>query len=123
MFRKVLAVYLAVAIFVIGFVQSAGAAFIPSELTMNSKIEDMQKVQKFLEMKIVSQRLKDFGYSEKEIMDRLNSLDEQTLHSLALKIDELKVAGDAGLAIVLALVIIALVVLIINLTGHRVVVK
>ncbi|MCX7987865.1 MAG: PA2779 family protein [Thermodesulfovibrio sp.] len=123
MFRKVLAVYLAVAVFVIGFVQSAGAAFIPSELTMNSKIEDMQKVQKFLEMKIVSQRLKDFGYSEKEIIDRLNSLDEQTLHSLALKIDELKVAGDAGLAIVLALVIIALVVLIINLTGHRVVVK
>lgn len=123
MLRKVLAVYLCVAIFIIGFVQSAGAALIPSELSLNSKVEDMQKVQKFLEMKIVSQRLKDFGYSEKEIMDRLNSLDEQTLHSLALKIDEVKVAGDAGLAIVLALVIIALVVLIINLTGHRVVVK
>ncbi|MCX8033728.1 MAG: PA2779 family protein [Thermodesulfovibrio sp.] len=123
MFRKVLAVYLAVAVFVIGFVQSAGAAFIPSEVTMNSKIEDIQKVQKFLEIKIVSQRLKDFGYSEKEIMDRLSSLDEQTLHSLALKIDELKVGGDVGLAIVLALVIIALVILIINLTGHRVVVK
>jgi len=40
-----------------------------------------------------------------------------------LKIDELKVAGDAGVAIILALVIIALVVLIINLTGHRVAVK
>ncbi len=123
MFKKVLAVYLAVAVFFIGFVQSAGAAFIPSEVTLNSKVENLEKVQKFLEMKIVSQRLKDFGYSEKEIMDRLNNLDEQTLHSLALKIDELKVAGDAGLAIVLALVIIALVVLIINLTGHRVVVK
>lgn len=123
MFRKVLAIYLCVAIFIIGFVQSAGATLIPSELSLNSKIEDMQKVQKFLEMKIVSQRLKDFGYSEREIMDRLNSLDAQTLHSLALKIDEVKVAGDAGLAIILALVIIALVVLIINLTGHRVVVK
>lgn len=123
MFKKLMAVYLAVAVFFIGFVQSAGAAFIPSEVSLNSKVQDMEKVQKFLEMKIVSQRLKDFGYSEKEIMDRLNSLDEQTLHSLALKIDELKVAGDAGLAIILALVIIALVVLIINLTGHRVVVK
>lgn len=123
MFKKLMAVYLAVAIFFIGFIQSAGAAFIPSEVTLNSKVEDMEKVQKFLEMKIVSQRLKDFGYSEKEIMDRLSSLDEQTLHSLALKIDEVKVAGDAGLAIILALVIIALVVLIINLTGHRVVVK
>ncbi|GAB6184234.1 PA2779 family protein [Thermodesulfovibrio hydrogeniphilus] len=123
MFKKLLSVYLIVAIFVIGFVQSAGAAFIPTEVTLNTKGEDLQKIQKFLEMKIVSQRLKDFGYSEKEIMDRLNSLDEQTLHNLALKIDELKVAGDAGLAVILALVIIALVVLIINLTGHRVVVK
>lgn len=123
MFKKLMAVYLAVAVFFIGFVQSAGAAFIPSEVTLNSKVEDLGKVQKFLEMKIVSQRLKDFGYSEKEIIDRLNNLDEQTLHSLALKIDEMKVAGDAGLAIILALVIIALVVLIINLTGHRVVVK
>lgn len=123
MFKKLMAVYLAVVVFFIGFIQSAGAAFIPSEVTLNSKIENLEKVQKFLEMKIVSQRLKDFGYSEKEIIDRLNSLDEQTLHSLALKIDEVKVAGDAGLAVILALVIIALVVLIINLTGHRVVVK
>ncbi len=123
MLKKVLALYLSVAIFFIGFVQSAGAAFIPSEVTLNSKSEDLQKIQKFLEMKIISQRLKDFGYSEKEIFDRINTLDEQTLHSLALKIDELKIAGDAGAAVILALVIIALVVLIINLTGHRVVVK
>lgn len=123
MFKKFLSIYLIVAILVIGMVQSATAAFIPSELTLNTKAQDLEKVQKFLEMKIVSQRLKDFGYSEKEIMDRLSKLDEATLHNLALKIDEIKVAGDAGLAVILALVIIALVVLIINLTGHRVVVK
>lgn len=123
MFKKILAVYLVIAIFFIGFVQSAGAAFIPSEATLNSKIDDMEKVQKFLQMKIVSQRLKDFGYSEKEIMDRLNNLDGQSIHTIALKIDELKVAGDAGLALVLALVIIALIIIIINLTGHRVVIK
>lgn len=123
MLRKFIAIYLALAVFVIGFVQSAPAAFIPSDVTLNKKAEDLEKIQKFLEMKIVSQRLKDFGYSEKEIMDRLAQLDENTLHSLALKIDELKVAGDAGAAIILALVIIVLVLLIINLTGHRVVVK
>lgn len=123
MFKKFLSVYLIVAIFIIGMVQSAGAGFVPSELSLATKSQDIEKLQKFLEMKVVSQRLKDFGYSEKEIMDRLSMLDEQTLHSLALKVDEIKVAGDAGLAIILALVIIALVVLIINLTGHRVVVK
>jgi len=123
MFKKLLVGYLIISILVIGMVQSVGASFIPSEVTLNAKAQDLEKVQKFLEMKIVSQRLKDFGYSEKEIMDRLSSLDEQTLHKLALKIDEIKIAGDAGLAVILALLIIALVILIINLTGHRVVVK
>lgn len=123
MFKKLLCIYLIVAILVIGMIQSATAAFIPSEITLNTKAQDLEKIQKFLEMKIVSQRLKDFGYSEKEIMDRLSTLDEQTLHKLALKIDEIKIAGDAGLAVILALLIIALVILIINLTGHRVVIK
>lgn len=123
MLKKILSVYLSVAILIIGTVQSLGAGVIPSEMTLNAKAQDMEKVQKLLEMKIVSQRLKDLGYSEKEIMERLATLDEQTLHKLALKIDEIKIAGDAGAAVILALVIIALVVLIINLTGHRVMVK
>lgn len=123
MFKKLLCFYLSFALLIIGTVQSAGAAFIPSESTLNSKIEDLNKIQSFLERKIVSQRLKDFGFTEKEVMDRLNSLDEKSIHSLALKVDEIKVAGDAGAAVILALVIIALVVLIINLTGHKVVVK
>lgn len=123
MIKKILAIYLSVAILIIGTVQSLNAGIIPSEMTLNSTTQDLEKIQKFLEMKIVSQRLKDFGYSEKEIMDRLSTLDEQTLHQLALKIDEIKIAGDAGLAVILALLIIALVILIINLTGHRVVVK
>lgn len=123
MLRKLLCFYLSLTLIVIGFVQSAGAAFVPSEVTLNIKNENLNKIQSFLERKIVSQRLKDFGFTEKEIIDRLNALDEKSIHSLALKIDEIKVAGDAGAAVVLALVIIALVVLIINLTGHKVVVK
>lgn len=123
MLRKLLCFYLSLTLIVIGFVQSAGAAFVPSEVTLNIKNENLNKIQSFLERKIVSQRLKDFGFTEKEIIDRLNGLDEKSIHSLALKVDEIKVAGDAGAAVVLALVIIALVVLIINLTGHKVVVK
>ncbi|MCS7164023.1 MAG: PA2779 family protein [Thermodesulfovibrio sp.] len=123
MIRKIIAIYLSVAILVIGVVQSLSAGVIPSEMTLRCTSQDLEKIQKFLEMKIVSQRLKDFGYSEKEIMERLSNLDEQTLHKIALKIDEIKIAGDAGTALILALLIIALVVLIINLTGHRVVIR
>lgn len=123
MMKKILVIYLSVAILVIGTVQSLNAGIIPSEMTLNCTTQDIEKIQRFIEMKIVSQRLKDFGYSEKEIMDRLSALDDQTLHKLALKVDEIKIAGDAGSALILALLIIALVVLIINLTGHRIVVK
>ncbi|MCS7203875.1 MAG: PA2779 family protein [Thermodesulfovibrio sp.] len=123
MFKRIIAIYLSFAILIIGFAQSVSAALVPSEVTLSTKTQDLEKIQKFLEMKIISQRLKDFGYSEKEIIDRLSKLDDNMLHSLALKIDELKVAGDAGAAVILALVIIALVLLIINLTGHRVVIK
>lgn len=122
MFKKLLCIYLIAAVLIVGMVQSVGA-FVPSEITLNTKEQDLEKIQKILEMKIVSQRLKDLGYSEKEILDRLSMLDEQTLHKLAVKIDELKIAGDAGAAVILALLIIALVVLIINLTGHRVTIK
>ncbi|MEN2994949.1 MAG: PA2779 family protein [Thermodesulfovibrio sp.] len=123
MMRKIIAIYLSVALLVIGMAQSLSAGVIPSEMTLRCTSQDLEKIQKFLEMKIVSQRLKDFGYSEKEIMDRLSNLDEQTLHKIALKIDEIKIAGDVGAALILALLIIALVVLIINLTGHRVVIR
>jgi len=48
MFKKFLVIYLAVAILTIGMVQSAGAAFIPSDLTLNTKTQDIEKIQKLL---------------------------------------------------------------------------
>jgi hypothetical protein len=45
------------------------------------------------------------------------------MHNLALQIDEIKAGGDSGLGIVIALLVIAiLVVLLIQLTGHKVVI-
>ncbi|MDO8746262.1 MAG: hypothetical protein Q7J70_01200, partial [Thermodesulfovibrionales bacterium] len=58
-----------------------------------------------------------------EINSRLAQLNDQQIHNLALQVDEIKVGGDGGLGIVIALLVIAiLVVLFIQLTGHRVVV-
>ena len=53
---------------------------------------------------------------------RFAQLSDQQLHKLALQVDELAVGGD-GLGRVIALLVIAiLVVLLIQLTGRRVVV-
>ncbi|MBP1713233.1 MAG: hypothetical protein H6Q42_1436 [Deltaproteobacteria bacterium] len=118
--------YLVAAIFVIGITPRVYAGFAPSEgfaLTSGERASNLDKVQKFLEMKMVRERLKDLGFTPEEIQGKLNDLNDQQLHQLAMKMDDLKVGGD-GLGIVIAiLVIIILVIVIIQLSGHRIVVK
>jgi hypothetical protein len=124
--KKCLAWYLVAAIFVIGATPRVYAGFSPSEgfaLTSGERASNLDKVQKFLEMKMVRERLKDFGFTPEEIQGKLNDLSDQQLHQLAMKTDDLKVGGD-GLGVVIAiLVIVILVIIIIQLTGHRIVVK
>ncbi len=124
--KKWIVWYLVAAIFVIGITPRVYAGFAPSEgfaLTSGERASNLDKVQKFLEMKMVRERLKDLGFTPEEIQGKLHDLNDQQLHQLALKMDDLKVGGD-GLGIVIAiLVIVILVIIIIQLSGHRVVVK
>jgi hypothetical protein len=124
--KKWIVWYLVAAIFVIGITPRVYAGFAPSEgfaLSSGERASNLDKVQKFLEMKMVRERLKDLGFTPEEIQGRLNELNNQQLHQLAMKMDDLKVGGD-GLGIVIAiLVIVILVIIIIQLSGHRIVVK
>ena len=118
--------YLVIAMFVIGITPKVYAGFSPSEMIglSRERSSDLQKVQKFLEMKMVSERLKEYGLAQDEITARLDQLSDQQIHQLALKVDDLRVAGDEGLGIIVALLVIAiLVIILIMLLGHRIVVK
>jgi hypothetical protein len=119
--------YLVVAMFIIGITPRVYAGFSPSEVIALSPAErasDLQKIQKFLEMKMVRERLKELGLTADEIQARLDQLNDQQLHQLAIKLDDLKVAGNDVLGIIILLLVIAiLVVLLIQLTGHKVVIK
>jgi hypothetical protein len=125
--RKMIIWYLVMAILVIGITPRVYAGFFPSEvigLSSTERSAELKKVQKFLEMKMVRERLKDLGLTREEIQSRLLQLNDQQIHQLALKVDDLTVAGDDGLGIAIALlVIVIIVIIIIQLTGHRVVVK
>ena len=60
--RKWIAGYLVVAMFVIGITPRVYAGFSPSEairLSADERTSDLQKIQKFLEIKIVRERLKE----------------------------------------------------------------
>jgi hypothetical protein len=125
--KKWIVWYLVAALFVIGITPRVYAGFAPSEgfaLTSGERASNLDKVQKFLEMKMVRERLKDLGFTPEEIQGKLNDLNDQQLHQLAMKMDDLKVGGDGGLGVVIAiLVIVILVIIIVQLSGHRIVVK
>jgi hypothetical protein len=126
-FRKWITWYLVVAMFVIGITPRVFAGFSPSEvigLSPADRSSDLQKIQKFLEMKMVGERLKDFGFTPDEIRSRLNQLSDPQVHQLAMQIDNLKVGGNDALGILVALLVIAiLVVILVWLLGHRIVIK
>jgi hypothetical protein len=112
--------------FLIGVAPRVHAGFSPSKVVGLSPAErdsDLQKVQRFLEMKIVRERLKEYGFTAEEIQSRLDQLSEPQLHQLALGVDDLQVGGD-GLGIVVALVVIGLLAyLLYLLVQQKIVIK
>jgi hypothetical protein len=125
--KKWITWYLVMAMFVIGITPRVYAGFSPSEVIGLSQVDrssDLQKIQKFLEIKMVRERLKEFGLTPDETQTRLSQFNDQQIHQLALRLDDLKMGADDGLGIVIfLLLVVILVIVIIQLTGHKVIVK
>ena len=117
--------FLVITMFLIGIAPRVDAGLSPSEViavSQTDRTSDLQKIQKFLEMKLVRERLEKLGFTPDEIQSKLNQLSDQQIHYFAQNLDDLQVGGD-GLGIIIALLVIAiLVVLLFQLTGHKVIV-
>jgi hypothetical protein len=114
---RLLASYLVVAVFAIGMAPKADAGFSPSQLMTAggaAREADLQNVRSFLEMKLVGDRFAQLGFSPAEVQARLSALNDEQLHRIALKVDDLKVGGEVGVVIAV-LVIILLAILILRL--------
>jgi hypothetical protein len=126
-FMKHVSWYLVVAMFIIGIAPKVDAGFSPSEiinLTKGERAADLQKIQKALEMKAVSERLSQFGLTQDEIQQRFAQLSDQQVHQIALQLDDLKIGQSDAIGFIIALLVIAiLVIVILKLTGHRVIVS
>jgi hypothetical protein len=125
-FMRYISWYLVVAMFLIGIAPRVDAGFAPSEIIALAKADreaDLGKIQKALEIKAVSERLGQFGLTREEVQARLAQLNDRQLHQIALQLDDLRVGQDDILGIVIALLVIAiLVVVVLRLTGHRVII-
>ena len=98
---------------------------IPSSVEMADKVRgaEIDKVQKVLEMQIVTDKLQAYGMSADEVKAKLQSMSDEQLHLMAQASDRVLAGGD-GLGIVIGLlVIVILVILIMKLMDKKIIVK
>ena len=121
---KPLALYLAIACFVIaGIPRDSLAYLVESQPASYSRVADMDKIQRVLESKMVSQRLQELGLSPDEINSKLAGLGDAEIHQFASRLDSLMPGGDMLIDIMALLVIAILVLVILHLLGYKVIIK
>ena len=126
MLKTVMVWYLVGARFIITTVPRCFAGFSSSEaiaLSLADRPADLEKRQRFLETKMVGERLKDLGFAPEEVRMKVADLDVRQIHQLALHLDEMQVAGDGGEVVIIVFLAAILVVLILYAKGHRILIK
>jgi hypothetical protein len=126
-FMKQVTWYLVVAMFIIGITPRVYAGFSPSEVVGFSPMDrasDLGKIQNAIETKMIGERLRQIGLTPDEIQKKLGQLSDQQIHQLAQQLDELRVGGDTGWVVLgIIIVLAAIAVLVIYLSGHEVVIQ
>ena len=121
---KPLALYLAIACFVIASIPKDSLAYlVESQPVSYSRGADMDKIQRVLESKMVSQRLQELGLSVDEVNSKLAGLGDAEIHQFASRLDSLMPGGDMLIDIMALLVIAILVLVILHLLGYKVIIK
>jgi hypothetical protein len=122
----VVAVMMAGWMAVLGSVRGvAEAGVIASSLSdAGSRVEDMAKVQSFLENKVVVQKLIDYGVSPAEATAKVKAMSAQDLHRLASLTDRAAAGTDNALGFLIGLaILVILIIVIMKLMNKEIVVR
>jgi hypothetical protein len=120
---RILSLYLVLAMLLLTLPSQGWAMFIPSSQAAPTRQADMITIQKALESSIVKQRLMDYGLSSEEAMARINSLSDKEVHRFAGNLDSLEAGADAIDALIFLVLLAIVVVVVLEVTGHKVIVK
>jgi hypothetical protein len=90
-------------------------------LSQYDRKADLQKIQKVLESKMIHERLKELGFTEEGIQNKLTQLTDEQIHQMAAKLDELRIGADGAEAVIIVLLVAVVVLLIVYLMGYRLV--
>ncbi len=120
---KPLSLYLVFALLLISLPAQAWAMFIPSTGDDAIRKADVATIQKTLESTVVQQRLRDLGLSPDEAMARVNTMSDQQVHQFAAQLNSLQAGGDGVDALIFLLMVAIIVVVVLELTGHHIIVR
>jgi hypothetical protein len=72
---------------------------------------------------MIKQRLADYGLTSDEVVSRLNTLSDEQIHQFAGDLDSLQAGGDSVGALIFLLLVAIIVVVILQASGHKIIVK
>ena len=85
---------------------------------------DLEKVQAFLEGKVVRQRLQDYGVSPADAMAKVRAMSDRDLHRFASLSDRVAAGSDSGVEILIGLAVLAiLVIVIVKLLDKEIIIR
>ena len=111
---------------IIGIAPKINAGVVSSELVTSptaDRVDDIAKIQKVLEMKMVKERLTQLGLNNDEVQKKIEAMSDEQLHQFALQLDEINFGGEGAFEIlVLVAAILVLVIIIMHMVHRRAVV-
>lgn len=122
-FSKLLSLYLVVALALMTLPPQGWAMFIPKGSAEPARQEDIRTIRSSLETAMVKQRLLDFGLSPDEVTSRINQLSDEEVHQFASRLDSLQAGADGVDSLVFLLLVAIVVVVVLEATGHRVIIR
>jgi hypothetical protein len=120
---RFLALYLIIAMIILSAPAQGWAMFIPSGEAASVRHSEMSAIQKMLESSVIQQRLSDYGLSSEEALAKISQLSQEQIHQLATNLDSLQAGADGVDALIFLLLVAIIVVVILQATGHKVIVK
>ncbi|MDP2690597.1 MAG: PA2779 family protein [Deltaproteobacteria bacterium] len=129
MYFRQIALVVAFSMLIIGSIPAKSMAYVVGAepfmkaVTGVSRAEDMAKLQRVLESKLVAGKLQSVGLTADEVETRVDKLSDSELHQFASQLDSLYPGGD-GLGIVIALLIIVILVMVVlKLADRKIVIR
>lgn len=98
-----------------GLVASAPSS---PDIVSQMRGEEIGKIQRALENKVVAEKLRAYGLTTAEIKDKLQNMTDEQIHMLSQASDRLLAGGD-GLGFVIGILLIVLLVIVILKLVHK----